>query len=231
MKSSSIFTLAYFKKLPLAMLMLLLLFAASIVLFAYLAHEIFGEAEEGRVDNIVLNYIAANYRTEANTRFMKAVTYLASAGFLQIAYYALMLVYLLQKNWKRALEIFFIGVGGLLLNYYMKIMFRRLRPPEPLMEPLQNFSFPSGHATSGFIFYGLLAYLIWKTNIPNVYKYIIAALLILLSLLIGFSRLYLRMHYPSDVIAGFCSGFAWLILSILVMERLKKKADNEVVAA
>jgi membrane-associated phospholipid phosphatase len=98
------------------------------------------------------------------------------------------------------------------------------------MEPLKNFSFPSGHASSGFIFYGLLAYLIWKTNIPRAYKLIIATLLILLSLLIGFSRLYLRMHYPSDVIAGFCNGFAWLILSIVLLERLKKRADKEVVA-
>jgi undecaprenyl-diphosphatase len=67
---------------------------------------------------------------------------------------------------------------------------------------LKNFSYPSGHATSGFIFYGLLVYLVWKTNIPKLYKWLTASILILLSLLIGFSRIYLRVHYASDVVAG-----------------------------
>ncbi len=55
----------------------------------------------------------------------------------------------------------------------------------------------------------------------------IGSILILFAVLIGFSRIYLRVHYPSDVVAGFCIGFAWLALSIWLMERLKKKSDRE----
>ena len=106
--------------------------------------------------------------------------------------------------------------------------FRRVRPPNPLIDGLENFSFPSGHATSAFIFYGLLTYLVWKTEIPKLYKYIIGAILITFSLLIGFSRIYLRVHYPSDVLAGICIGFAWLILTVWLFERLKRKSDTTV---
>jgi undecaprenyl-diphosphatase len=158
---------------------------------------------------------------------MKSVTHFASSTFLQIAYAILVLGYLFQKNWKRAVEIAVIGIGGYLINFVMKLSFQRVRPPHPLIERLENFSFPSGHATSAFIFYGLLSYLIWKTDMPKKYKLLSAFLLILFSALIGFSRVYLRVHYTSDVLGGFCIGFAWLILTIGVFENLKKKVDQE----
>jgi undecaprenyl-diphosphatase len=91
---------------------------------------------------------------------------------------------------------------------------------------LTNFGFPSGHAMSGFVFYGLLTYLIWKTDLDKRYKYLIGCFLILFCLLIGFSRVYLRVHYLSDVAAGFCIGCAWLALSIGLMERLKKRSSD-----
>lgn len=159
---------------------------------------------------------------------MKMVTYCASSTFLQIGYGMLAASYLLRKDWKRAMEIATIGLGGFVVNYVMKLSFKRVRPPDPLIEQLHNFSFPSGHATSAFIFYGLLAYLLWKTNLPKALKLVFGILLILFSLLIGFSRIYLRVHYPSDVLAGFCIGFAWLLLTIYLFERLKKQAGKEV---
>jgi membrane-associated phospholipid phosphatase len=69
----------------------------------------------------------------------------------------------------------------------------------------------------------LLAYLVWKTNMSKLLRCVIAVVLITFSLLIGFSRIYLRVHYPSDVGAGFCIGFAWLILTIWLFERGQRK--------
>ncbi|MGI8599466.1 MAG: phosphatase PAP2 family protein, partial [Chitinophagaceae bacterium] len=148
--------------------------------------------------------------------------------FLQIVYGLLVMGYLIKKNWKRAIEIAVIGLGGFVINYFMKLSFQRQRPPDPLIEPLQNFSFPSGHATSGFIFYGLLVYLLWKSKLKQVYKYIFSSVLIIIAIIIGFSRIYLRLHYLSDVVAGFCIGFAWLAVAIWMMERVKKKSDIEI---
>ena len=226
MLSTRSFTEKYFKKLPLGLLLLLLLFAAAIFSFVYIIHEVFWE-QEVAADNRVFAFLSKYVIQDDLTGIMKSITYFASARFLQIGYGILVLMYLFQKHWKRALEIAVIGLGGFVVNYFMKISFQRVRPPDPLITRLENFSFPSGHATSAFIFYGLLAYLVWKTKLPTLYKTMIGSVLILFSLVIGFSRVYLRVHYTSDVLAGFCIGFAWLLLVIWLFERLKKKSDAE----
>ena len=226
MQSTKTFIKKYFKKLSLGLIILLILFAAAIFFFVFIMHEVLWEKEDA-ADNRVFVFLSANVISDNLTAFMKGVTYFASAAFLQIAYGILVLIYLLFKNWKRALEIVAIGVGGFVVNYFMKLSFHRPRPPHPLIDKLENFSFPSGHATSAFIFYGLLTYLIWKTKIPKLYKYFMGTILILFSLLIGFSRIYLRVHYPSDVLGGICIGFAWLILTVWLFEKLKKKSDSE----
>ncbi len=226
MQSSKAFNKKYFKKLPLRLILLLGLFASAIFLFILIIHEVLWE-DEVRIDNSIFNYLSANIINTRLTAMMRIVTHFASAIFLQIGYGALVILYLVLKNWKRAVEVAAIGIGGFIINYVMKLSFHRLRPPDPLIEKLNNFSFPSGHATSAFIFYGLLAYLIWKTNMSRIYKVISGSILILFSLVIGFSRVYLRVHFTSDVVAGFCIGFAWLTLSIWLMERLKKKSDSE----
>jgi membrane-associated phospholipid phosphatase len=216
----------YLKKLPIVLIILLALFAGTIFLFTYLVHEVFGEQQDA-VDQNIFNYLSSNIINDRLTDFMTTVTYFASARFLQIAYGAVFVFYLVIRNFKRAVEIVAIGAGGFIMNYFMKLAFHRVRPPHPLIAPLNNFSFPSGHATSGFIFYGTLAYLVWKTDIRKAYKLTLGSILILFSLLIGFSRVYLRVHYPSDVVAGFCLGFGWLLLCIVLLERLKKQTDRE----
>jgi undecaprenyl-diphosphatase len=158
---------------------------------------------------------------------MREITWFASARFMQIAYIILILSYIIMRDWKRSIEIAVIGIGGFAVNYFMKLWFARERPPDPLIDRLYNFSFPSGHATSALIFYGLCAYLLWKSKIPKVWKWVSAVVLFLFSLVIGFSRVYLRVHFASDVLAGFCVGGAWLILIIFILERLKKQSEKE----
>lgn len=227
MQSSNTFTKKYFNKLPLGLTILFILFACAIILFTYIMHEVLW-AEEVKSDRRIFSFLAANMINPGTTEFMKGVTYFASSTFLKIAYGVLIIIYLFRKDWKRSVEIGIIGLGGFLVNYLMKISFHRPRPDNPLIDKLHNFSFPSGHATSAFIFYGLIAYITWKSSIPKGYRLLLAFLLISFALLIGFSRVYLRVHYPSDVMAGFCIGFAWLVFTIWLFEKLKKKADKEI---
>ena len=227
MQSSTAFTKKYLGKLPPGLTILFILFAGAIILFTYIMHGVLW-TEEVKSDRQIFSFLAANMISPATTEFMKAVTYFASATFLKIAYAAVITIYLFRKDWKRAVEIGIIGLGGFLVNYLMKNSFHRPRPDNPLIDKLHNFSFPSGHATSAFIFYGLLAYIIWKIEIPRAYRIIAAFILISFALLIGFSRVYLRVHYPSDVMAGFCIGFAWLVFTIFLFEKLKKKSDKEI---
>ena len=226
MKSTVEFNRKYFKKLPFSFSILLMLFAFALLGFVYLVHEVLWEKEDA-LDVAFLNFLSNSIVNSHLIVFMKIVTITASSAFLTSAYVLLIVCYLLKKNWKRAVEIGLAGLGGFAVNYIMKLYFHRARPLHPLMDPLKTFSFPSGHATSAIIFYGLLAYLLWKTELPKAYRYFLTSFLFLYALLIGLSRIYLRMHYPSDVLAGFFIGFAWLLLSVWLFERLKKKSDKE----
>lgn len=227
MISSKSFIQQYLKRLSPRIVSVLLLFLAAIFLFGVIIHEVLLE-QETAVDYSIFSFLAAHFVQPDVTPFMSGISVFASAHFLQIAYPLVALLYLVRKDWKRAIEIGVIGLGGFLLNYFMKHFFERPRPENPLVAPLSNFSFPSGHAMSGFIFYGLLAYLIFKTKWPRGVKYALSVLLIFFSLLIGFSRVYLRLHYASDVVGGFCMGFAWLLAAIAIMEQQKKQSDKSI---
>ncbi len=218
----------YAIKLPEWVIPVVALFGGAIFLFTRIAHETIYE-QEIDADNNILKFLSTNVVNPHLTPFMKRVTYMGSATFLQVGYGVLVIIFLLNKNYKRCIEVAVVGSSGLLVNLAMKYSFHRLRPPDPLIDPLKTFSFPSGHATSAFIFYGLLVYLVWKTTIGYHYKITAGILLISLSLLIGFSRVYLRVHYPSDVSAGLLIGFAWLLLLITLMERIKREAKQEAV--
>jgi undecaprenyl-diphosphatase len=123
------------------------------------------------------------------------------------------------KQKRKALFVFFAGAGALALFSVLKLIFARPRPLYPLLSPEHGFSFPSGHATFSFVFYGALAYLAWLTNFPKYIKMLMMGFLVGLSLLIGISRIYLRVHYPSDVLAGFCLGYSWLFLLIFIFRK------------
>jgi membrane-associated phospholipid phosphatase len=220
------FITKYLKRLSGGAGLLVVLFIGSIILFGYVTHEVFLEQEEA-FDQRAFHYLGKYVVTPELTGFMKTITWCASKTFLQIAYGVVALIYLLQKNWKRAAEIGVIGFGGFIINFVMKLSFQRPRPTDPMIDPLRNFSFPSGHATSGFIFYGLVAYLIWKSGLPKWLRITIISLLILFSLTIGFSRIYLRMHYATDVIAGFAIGLLWLVTCIWMMEKFKRASAKQ----
>ena len=226
MKSTLQFNKKYLSKLPLSFLILLSVFSGALLGFIYLVHEVMWEKEDA-FDVAFLNFLSKSITNSHLTVFMKSATFMASSAFLIFAYSVLILGYLINKHWKRAAEIALAGLGGFAINYVMKLYFHRARPLHPLMDPLKTFSFPSGHSTSAVIFYGLLAYLLWKADIPKSYRYMLTGFLFLFAILIGFSRIYLRMHYPSDVVAGFFIGFAWLALSVWLFEKLKKKSDKE----
>src|SRR5215218_3992193 len=113
MQSSPSFIKKYVKKLPLSLVVLLALFAGVLFLFVFIVHEVLLEKEEA-VDNYILRVFSLHVINSRLTGFMKGITYFASATFLQIVYAILVLRYLFIKNYKRAVEISVIGIGGFL---------------------------------------------------------------------------------------------------------------------
>lgn len=124
-------------------------------------------------------------------------------------------VYLLHRIFRKqylALG-FLIAIGGTILtNIIMKDLIGRARPWDISLIHELSFSFPSGHASLAAAFYGFLIYALWQARMPNAYKIGGAAALGVLAFLIGFSRVYLGVHYPTDILAGFGIGIIWVIL-------------------
>jgi len=214
----------FVRKLLLNLLVLCILFLAVGYLCGVIVHELFGEQDD-ILDKKVSEFLSIKIENPQLTRIMKLITFFASLDFLLASYVLLTLwLWLIKRNKLLALDIAVIAIASSLLTTFFKNIFQKVRPLDPLIEPLENYSYPSGHASLGFIFYGLLGYLVWKLRMRHAYKYLITGSLILFSLLIGFSRIYLRIHHTSDVIAGFCQGIAWLAISIWLLEKAKSSS-------
>jgi undecaprenyl-diphosphatase len=144
------------------------------------------------------------------TSFMKAITFFGNHKFLIPANFTLIAVLLLLKKRKEALTVFIVAISSLLLKLGLKELFHRPRPANPMVEGITNFSFPSGHALMSIAFYGLLIWLLQQYVHNKAIRYSLTVFLVSFILLIGFSRIYLRVHYATDVLAGYCFGMAWL---------------------
>lgn len=148
--------------------------------------------------------------TENRTSIMRFISFLAKHTFLTPLIFLLITYFLIKKNKWMAIRTATVLLSSLLLMSILKRLIQRQRPPDPLVEGITNFSFPSGHTFMGVAFYGLL---IWYASIYISNKWtrrLAISLLLLVIAAIGFSRIYLRVHYATDVIAGICIGFVWL---------------------
>ena len=212
----------YFKHYSARFIILLLAIILAIVFVSYIAHEMIVESED-RIDQVVLRFISRHLIHHRYNGLVKGITFFASVLFLIVASLAVIIFFIAKKKWKRVIEFAAVSVGGFLLTTVMKYYFHRDRPSRPLIDGADNFSFPSGHSLSGFIFYGFLAYMLWRSGLPKKMKYLLCSFLILFSFLIDLSRLYLRVHYPSDVISGILVGFVWLLGVIWLIEKWQKK--------
>ena len=129
-------------------------------------------------------------------------------------------VWLLAAGWSVAL------LGILPINGGLKALFRRVRPLHDhgfIVEP--GWSFPSGHAFGAMVFYGMLAYVLLRLT-PRFHRAIIAGAVLMIGV-IGTSRILLQVHYFSDVLAGYATGGAWLVLCIGTAELLRHRSPGE----
>ena len=114
--------------------------------------------------------------------------------------------------------------GNALLNPLLKLVFTRARPLHPEgVSPALGFSFPSGHSSGAMVAYGMLAYLAWRLLAPRwrVPAAMLAAAVIITT---ASSRVFLQVHFASDVFAGLCSGMGWLALCIGSVEFARHRA-------
>ena len=219
--------LSFFKKLSLSLLVMTLLFFLCLWGLFAMADMVF-EDKNLRFDDRVFEAIQP-WVTQAHTNIMLVITFLGSQNFLLPANILLISYYLfVRDNKQSAFQITTISVTSVAVMFGIKLLLQRQRPLVPLISKAHGYSFPSGHTFTSVTFYGMIAYIAYR-NIKNVYlRWAVIIFLTIFVMLIGFSRVYLRLHYASDVIAGFCLGLIWLILAkwvLLKTEKTKLQAD------
>jgi len=152
------------------------------------------------------------------------VTALGSVVVLAIVSSVVVVYLLLARSGAQALLVLVAVLGGLALNSVLKIQFGRPRPD--LFEPAAKVftaSFPSGHAAFSAITYLTLAALLARTTTRRGLRVFFVVVALTLTLIIGLSRVYLGVHYPTDVLAGWCVGSAWALLCWAVLTRLQQR--------
>lgn len=208
------------------LIIVLLLFIVSVFVFARAVDIIFVEKKTD-FDHRVFEWLRP-YVTDTNTSVMLFFTNLGKHTFLIPANLLLIAYFLFVRKHKWfSIRVSAVAISSLCLMFLLKLSFSRPRPDIPVLTEVSGFSFPSGHALMSFAFYGLLIYIVWHEIKNKVWKWILTFLLVLLIHTIAFSRVYLRVHYASDVLAGLAVGFMWLVLSLWVIRLLEKRSKKK----
>lgn len=159
---------------------------------------------------------------EARSPWLTPVFYTLTtvgSGYMEVPI-ALFAAFYLVKKKNHILEAVVLGTslaGGYLLNEILKAFYHRVRPDFVWLVQANGYSFPSGHAMISVGFYGFLGYLVWLNLAPEqrLLRRLVPVVAALLILGIGISRLYMGVHYISDVTAGFLAGGVWLMACML----------------
>ena len=191
-----------------------IVFFVSLVLFLLIAENIFTK-EILSMDTLGYSFISS-FISDNVTVFMKFITYFGSAYVLIPL---TVLLFIITKNKKLHILIGSNLILVTFLNQFLKFFFQRPRPEEYRFISESGYSFPSGHSMVSMAFYGLLIYIVYG-YVKNVYlKYGLMVILFMLILFIGISRIYLGVHYTSDVLGGFLLSICYLIVFTKVMNK------------
>ncbi|RSD25926.1 phosphatase PAP2 family protein [Mesobacillus subterraneus] len=203
-------------------LRLFLAFFGSLVGFILMSYLV-------RADHLVLFDRAVINRVQGLeagwlTAAMKFFTFIGSTRVIVIL--SILIFFFLFYVLKHRLEILvFLAVVFCtpILNRLLKMYFHRARPDFNRLIEIGGYSFPSGHAMNAFSFYSILAFLLWRhvpTRLGRVAVILFSSFMIVA---IGISRVYLGVHYPSDIIGGFLASGLWVAAVIWFFQRYKEK--------
>lgn len=152
--------------------------------------------------------------------FFKGITHFGNVYYILILILIGFLIFHKKSNFKFLMSMMLINTAA---NVLLKLFFARPRPNYPRLIEESGYSFPSGHAMGGLMFYGLLIYFLWQSKFSKTLKVIGTIILTLLIFLIGISRIYLGVHYPSDILGGFLASSFLLCFGIFFYQSMQKK--------
>ncbi|MGK7389812.1 MAG: phosphatase PAP2 family protein [Candidatus Cyclobacteriaceae bacterium M2_1C_046] len=186
------------------------------------------EQELAPFDDAVAGFVK-DIRSGPLTDFFTYATKLSDQEFYFIATPILaVIIYFIYGRLTKAVRLTLVLIVASTINLLLKDFIERPRPKGEHLVEVSTASFPSGHTVSSVAFYGFLIYIFWMSDLNRIHKIWITVLLGLIILSVGFSRIYLGVHYTTDVIAGFLAGGFFLLIFILSLyiARYVKKNKN-----
>lgn len=194
-----------------------IIFVLAILIFCVLAYFVL-EGKTGDFDSFIYKLVTFS-KTDFLTGFYKFITSFASEIMIGIVSLSFLVIF---KNKRYGGFVLLNAFNIFILNFLLKLIFMRDRPYELMIINESGYSFPSGHAMAALGFYGFIIYLLRHFNLNKKSKVIFSSLLGILIILIGVSRIYLGVHYASDVLAGYMVSLAYLILYITFIKKYLK---------
>jgi undecaprenyl-diphosphatase len=203
-------------------------FIAAVCLFALIAYNAVRVGPLVQLDTSVASWLHA-HATPTLTQVMLLVSHAHDPIFIDAYSLVVAIILARRREWFWIVGLAAAAPGGLLLNGLIKRLFERARPSfdDPLLT-LTTFSFPSGHTAGAMLFYGTLsAYVLSRAHSSRV-RDAALALWFLMVIVVGFSRMYLGVHYLSDVLGGATWSLAWLTLCLIGVRTLQQHAQSPI---
>ncbi|TXD47656.1 phosphatase PAP2 family protein [Polaribacter sp. IC073] len=174
-----------------------------------------------QLDITIAHYIVS-HRSPLLTQYFVLVTNIGDVyGYLIVFAVCASVFYFIFKSLKYVVQLLLVIVLAFSSNLILKQIINRSRPDLEHLVTVETLSYPSGHAMASMAFYGFLIYLFYQFKIGRLLKFGVILLLLVFILSIGVSRIYLGVHYPSDIAGGFIAGFIWVVFCILILNILK----------
>ncbi|MGQ8872533.1 phosphatase PAP2 family protein [Paenibacillus sp. TSA_86.1] len=211
----------YMKKISIPLLV------AALCLLAFITIALsISDNQIHRFDAVLINWIQG-MESPGMTRFMQFFTWIGSElQVVVITVVVMLILYVFLRHKRELLFLASVLIGSTVLNALLKLVFQRARPTINRIIEVSGYSFPSGHSMAAFSLYGGLAFLIWK-HIPSftgrVCMIVASAGFILM---IGISRIYLGVHYPSDIVGGYFLSGCWLSTCIWFYRRYLQRLSQ-----
>jgi membrane-associated phospholipid phosphatase len=194
----------------------------ALIFFGWLSDEVL-DGETRQFDDVTRATVH-QLASPAMTSVMRGISFLGSTLFLTIAT-TIAIVWFALRKWGREARLFALTmIGASLLNIVLKLAFKRTRPV-PFFDPLppETYSFPSGHSLTSCVFFGALAAMLAARIKRKRVRTGVWIVCTTMFLLIGFSRIYLGVHYTTDVIAGYAAALIWILVVRFVELTLRRR--------
>lgn len=180
----------------------------------------------GHFDTAIIGFIQG-LEAPWLTAIMKGFTWVGSGLVVStITVIGFVVLYFFLRYRQQSFLLTVVVVGSIQFNKMLKYYFKRERPELHRIMDAKGFSFPSGHSMMAFALYAILAYIAWrnvKTTTNHVLLVMFATFMIIM---IGTSRIYLGVHYPSDIVGGYIASALWVTLAISVYSFFQNKREK-----